>query len=307
MNSGSELPEATHSAVRAEVMRVLREQAMGRGPIATVGYNTTSGPRIPFNLNQLVSSVPDGLVNKKIIDHRPSGTSSFPNYGWPDNITTLIRQTVWELYQQGILAPAPSNRRISSNDLPLSLDLNYYFITPHGVQVLTSFEGHIQVYDPEGYLNVFRSTTPPPDVEMMRYLGECVQVFRNHHLLATVVLLGAASERLLEVFAAHLRDALGSTAQGGEWFKRYSKKWNITEKFDALDGTLKQHYGKRVDARDLTTIRLAFEAIRTVRNDIAHQHTYQPSWNEVNGLLHNFVLYFKSVHRILAILIANPL
>lgn len=306
MASTDELSPTMLAAIHAEVFQVLRSQAQGGGPSPTVQHYSTNRQLGPFSVDQLFSSVMQNLVRNSVISNTASGQHSFPNYGWPGNVADIVRQTIWQMYQQGIIVPSPSTRGHSVS-LSFHLDLNYYLFTSRGLDVLSSTGDQIQVYHPEGYLAMFQASNPLPDVEMMRYLTECVQVFRDHHLLATVVLLGAASERLVEVFAEYLRDALGTTAQGDVWFKDYSNKRTIIQKFDTVEKKLMQHFGKLVYDRDIGNIKLVFETIRTIRNDIVHQHNYQPTWNEVNGLLHNFVLYFKNVSRVINVLLANPL
>ena len=140
---------------------------------------------------------------------------------------------------------------------------------------------------------------------------ECVQTFKSNHLLATTILLGTASERLVDALAEHLRDALGSTRDGSGWFSSYQSKWAITRKFDEVLRKLQQEYqselnSARLSDRELQAIKLAFEAIRNPRNIIAHEHNYNPTWNEAGGLMHNFVLYFKLANQIIGVLLANP-
>jgi hypothetical protein len=193
-------------------------------------------------------------------------------------------------------------------------DLDDYMITPYGVQFLLSTSDRIAVHDPDGYLQLFWGANPVPDPEMMRYLGECLEVFRANHLLAAVVLLGVASERLIEVLAMRLRDALGTTRNGNDWYNNtYNtrRNQNITNKFDEVFRRLDTEYRNelnavRISAREIESIRLAFEAIRNPRNIIAHQHNYVPTWNETGGLLHNFVLYFKLINQIINVMLANP-
>ena len=314
------LAPLVRSGVRAEIFRVLADYAFGgnHGPIA---------------IGKLFLRAADGLVEAGIIEKPPQlrgqrfaqleysyPSDSFPDYGVPSDIANLMRQTFWELYLQGILAPAPTQREILDNNLnkasltPLALflDLDWIMLTPYGVDILTDARNRIQVHDPDGYLANFRNAGPEPDPEMMRYLGECVRVFRSGHLLATVVLLGIASERLIEVLALSLRDALGASYGGSSWFReKYAKKRDISDRFEVVEGKLMGEYGKELDEEKLkdgfrTIVKLTFEVIRDARNAIAHPKGRDFTWNEVSGLLHNFVPYFKHINRIIAFLAAHP-
>jgi hypothetical protein len=240
----------------------------------------------------------------------------FPDYGLPKEIANLIRRTFWELYLQNVLAPAPQCNVLEDYAHPAKhqdfwLHLDYVMLTPYGVQVLIDSRDRIQVHDPDGYLANFWNASPSPDREMMRYLGECVSVFGAGHLLASVVLLGVASERLVEVLAETLRDALGDP-KGTSWFgSKYSGKRDISVRFNSLSGKLMDEYGEALERNRLKqafqgVVTLTFEEIRLARNDIAHLGDRQFTWNEVGGLLHNFAQCFNYANRIIALLDNNP-
>src|SRR4030067_1456618 len=77
----------------------------------------------------------------------------FPNYEIPENIALLIRQVIWDLYLQGILAPATKDRtgtEVSDRDTWIFLDA--FMLTQYGVQILTDTSGRIRVHDSDGYL-----------------------------------------------------------------------------------------------------------------------------------------------------------
>ena len=238
--------------------------------------------------------------------------SVFPNYGIPEAVALLVRQLIWELYIEGILAPATKGRvdtAVSDRDTWLYLDS--FVLTPYAVQVLTDGAGRIGVYDPDGFLLNFTGLTPPTDSEVMRYLQECIYVFKGGHLLACVILLAAASERLVDVLAETLRDALGDP-NGTTWFNReFAKKREISVRFRAVSAKLMGEYGDELNDEKLkepfqSVVTLTFEAIRLARNDIAHVSGRQFSWNEVSGFLHNFVQYYRYTIQILAFLVSNP-
>jgi hypothetical protein len=236
----------------------------------------------------------------------------FPNYGVPENIALQIRQTIWELYLQGILAPATKSRiGTEPSDKDTWVFLDAFMLTPYSVQILTDTSGRIRVHDPDGYLANFTNSVPPPDTEMMRYLHECFSVFRGGHLLASVILLAIASERLIEVLAESLRVALGDP-DGTTWFyQKYAQKRDISARFKALSAKLMDEYGNKLRDEKLkegfqSVVTLTFEAIRLARNDIAHLSGREFTWNEVSGFLHNFVQYYGYVNLIIKLLADNP-
>jgi hypothetical protein len=237
--------------------------------------------------------------------------AKFPNYEVSENIVLLIRQRIWELYLQGILTPATKVRDVPERgDRQIWLFFDAFMLTPYGVQILTDKSGRIIVHDPDGYLAIFKNSNKPQDTEMMRYLDECASVFRSGHLLASVILLAIASERLIEVLAESLRDALGKP-EGTDWFdKNYAKQRIISERFKVVSMKIMGVYGDKLNDEKLkepfqNVVKLTFDTIRLARNDIAHHAGREFTWNEVSGFLHNFVQYYRYVNQIIKFLSNN--
>jgi hypothetical protein len=311
--SVADVSEPTRRNVRAKVLEVLAHYASvgGWGPIP---------------LGRLFQDICDGLVQEGTIPGRSDGakfasleyshhTDSFPDFGVSADIGSLVRQVLWELYVQGILSPSPQAHKVLNIHknyagllpLILQMDLDCAVLTTYGVEILADTSGRVKVHDPDRYLANFWKADPQPDREMMRYLDECVAVFRGGHFLATIVLLGVASERLIEVLAESLRDALGDPT-GVDWFNtKYVNKRDISTRFSSLSGKLMGQYSKDLDGAKLKeaftgVVTLTFEQIRCARNDIAHPMGREFTWNEVSGFLHSFVQYFIYVNRIVSLL-----
>jgi hypothetical protein len=311
--SVGQIPQSTRRAVRSKVLEVLaRYLSAGRGA--------------PIPIHQLFKSICAQLVHDSIIPARADGaeftriessyhTEDFPDYGVSAGIGSLVRQVLWELYVQGILSPSPQAHEVLNKHkayaglLPLifQMDLDCTVITPYGAEILTDISNRVQVHDPDQYLANFWNVDPPADEEMMRYLEESVSVFRGGHFLATVVLLGVASERLVEVIAEALRDTLGDPS-GTEWFNnRYRNKRDVSARFKAVSGKLMNEYGEELTRAKLKdafngVVTLTFDQIRLARNDIAHPQGREFTWNETSGFLHSFVQYFTYANGILAFL-----
>jgi len=270
------IPVATKSSVRSEVL-------------ATLGDCSRRGAQVPIQLGQLFLEVCARLERVGIILPKAgrasftslrysSGSVSFPDFGAPEDIARFVREVMWDLYSQGVLAPAPETNCPPDVDRhpPFSfLDLDCAVLTDYGQGMLADNTNRTHVHDPDGYLANFLDADPPPDPEMMRYVGESVAVFRGRHFLATIVLMGIASERLIEVLAESLRDALGDPT-GTEWFNgKYFNKRDISARFEALSSRLMSEYGdelKREKLRDPyhCVVKPTFHQIRCARNDIAH-------------------------------------
>ncbi len=310
---------STRSLIYDSIFRVLAQYVNDRnfGPLRTAQLFLQAADILADGGSGIVKR-PDN-VNRFVDLDAFNVTVSFPNYGVNQNIANLMREVIWELYVQMILAPVP-DYGIIVNDMKqdvhhklqggLFFAFNTFLITSFGAEVLSDSTNRTRVYDPDGYLANFSDSEA--DLEMMRYLEEGVSVFRGGHLLASVVLLGAASERLVEMLAQKLSVAIVNSG-GTEWYeKKYEKERNISKRFKVVGDALMGHYGERLKDENLRdefegAVKLTFEQIKNARNKIAHPKGYQFSWNEVNGLYHNFVPYFKHISRIIDLLKNSPI
>ena len=306
------IPVATRSSVRSEVL-------------AALAQHSREGAKVPIPLGPLFLKVCARLERVGIVPPRAERASytslryspasvSFPDFGAPEDIARFVREVLWDLYSQGVLAPASGRECPPDVDRgsPFSfLDLDCAVLTDYGQDTLADTTNRIQVHDPDGYPANFWSADPPPDGEMMRYLEECVAVFRGGHFLATIVLLGVASERPIEVLAQSLREALGEPT-GEEWFNgTYVNKRDFSKRFSALSGKLMGEYSEDLDRAKLKdafngVVTLTVEQIRCARNDIAHPKGRKFTWNEVGGLLHSFAQYFTYANQVIKLLTSNP-
>ena len=232
------------------------------------------------------------------------------SHGVSKNLLDFITQSFWELHLQGMLSPTPSWVSSGNAVFYTSHEKVSAIITSYGKELLNEDTDRIRTHDPDGYIAGFYASNPDPDPEMMCYVEEAIRVFHSGHLFATVVLLGIASERLVEVLALSLSQALGEK-RGKEWYQsKYDKKFNISDRFEAVSAKLVSEYGEELkkerileDFKKIVTT--TFEIIRSARNEVAHPKGRNFSWNDVSGFLHLYVSYFKCVNRVIIVL-KNP-
>ena len=316
----SQINPSTRRLVRSSILEVLSNKAKvdSLGPFGCRDIFLQAA-------NVLADKDDSGVRRPDHIDNfqnllKPRQTTNFPNYSVPTKIANLMREVLWDLYIIMIISPAHSLGEIIIADSGgksgytsggIFLDLDHLYITAHGAEVLRETDKRIQVYDPDGFLSSFLDAQPPLDPELMRYLTECVYVFHNNYLVAAVVLLGVSSERLIDVAAEALRDALGEP-NGTKWYRtKYVNKRDISTRFKAFEGTLMHEYGEELKTAGLNEafqdiIKLNFEAIRNSRNSIAHPSGNVPNLNKIAGMIHNFSLYFDHTNSIIDYLRKNP-
>lgn len=265
-----------------------------------------------IDMNQAAHQSLDKLFEEGEISSQPPSNVSLEElsrHNIPENLVNFITQTFWELHLQGILSPTPAWVSTGNAAYNNGYKIVSAIITPYGRELLAEDSDRIRTHDPDGYLNNFYNANPSPDPEMMRYLSESISVFRSGHLLACVVLLGIASERLMTVLAESLRDALGNPA-GIEWFQKKYRR-DASKGFKEIINKLLAEYNKELEQEKLKEalqgiVTLSFEIIRHARNDIAHPKGREFTWNEVSGFLHSFVQYFMYINRITILLANNP-
>ena len=117
-----------------------------------------------------------------------------------------LQEIVWEFLVQGILAPGKN----SSN-----LHLPFVHVTDYGTRALE--EDAFLLHDPDGYLRRFVSRLPQPvDAVLFCYVREGLASFLVGRYLGTVITLGLAGERSLDLLTAALarglRDGRGRIA-----------------------------------------------------------------------------------------------
>jgi len=283
------LNQNTQSMVRAAIFEWLARLVADGQYEVNLNQAAHQALEILYRKGILLSQAPSNISFEKLYAHQVS-----------EDIINSVTQIFWELNLQGILMPSPA--WISSNT-------GYAIITHYGRTLISENSGRIQTHDPTGYLENFIKETPAPDTEMLRYIKESISVFQHGHFFACVILLGVASERLTTVLAENLRDSLGNP-KGTEWFQK-KFRGDTSERFRAIHNQLLAEYGEELEREKLkdalqSIVRLTFETIRHARNDIAHPKGREFTWNEVSGLLHNFVQYFKYTNKIIVVLVNNP-
>jgi hypothetical protein len=236
----------------------------------------------------------------------------FPDYDVPKRITTAIRSEIWRYFQNGVFSPARSLRsgsNLSEKDEILSL--SSFDITDYGMEFFFTQNGRINVYDPEGYLQALSKSSLLGYKELIIYLTECLQVFRDNHPTSAIILLGMASEQLIDLFAVTFRDSL-SAEIGSVWYnQKYKNKRDISERFEILMAKLISEYSSELKSAHLfecldLVIKLTFNKIRLARNDAVHLGERKISSEDVVGYLYAFVEYFHYIDSIRRFLKTHP-
>ncbi|MHB1038500.1 MAG: hypothetical protein ACYC0Y_28085 [Pirellulales bacterium] len=174
-----------------------------------------------------------------------------------------LKHAVWDLILARILIPG--------NASPTS-DAGWPFIsvTAHGRKVLA--ENKPVPYDPDGYLEELHRRAPGVHPTLVSYLQESLATFRAGAYLASVVMLGAASERLLAGLCQSISGAIGDEAKRRKFDQKANRK--LKERIDTLAGWCRNHRSQLVDAwkhdEQIEVFEHLAHFIRKRRNDAGH-------------------------------------
>jgi hypothetical protein len=197
----------------------------------------------------------------------------------------IVWSVFYDLVRQGLIVPGRrtslSQHGGSTNDFPA------FSFTPYGVTVIASASADIDPHQGRAYVQAVEAKISQPSEIMRTYLAESVESFRSEHFLAAAVLLGVASEDLLErlyvAYEAHLpvnrrpqfteslRKKRGS-AEG-----RYNVFWksyeqHLTEVDDELRRRIETHLGMLTSFLKLSRDDAGHARFTRVTREVAHMN-----------------------------------
>ena len=182
-------------------------------------------------------------------------------------LLTLVQDVFWELVTQGVLAPGLN---LSNPNLP------WFHLTEYGRKVLAT--GEFLPHDPTGYLQRFRTSVDSVDPTVEAYLSESLDCFARGSFIASVVMLGVASERSFLLLSDALLDVLADAKERSAFdaiLKRNAMKpkqdW-VLNKVQAIQSARRRPLPDNVNVM-LTVI---FDFIRTQRNSLGHPQETPP-------------------------------
>ncbi|PYV21087.1 MAG: hypothetical protein DMG24_20650 [Acidobacteria bacterium] len=193
-----------------------------------------------------------------------SGFDPYVEYVGPsrpgqERLLTLIQDVFWEFIIQGVLAPGLD---LANPNLP------WFHITDYGTKVLAASE--FLPHDPTGYLRRFRSDIGTPDRTVEAYLSESLNCFERGCFIASVLMLGVASERAFLLVCDSLLAALSKSTERSE-FDRILKRNPIKPKQDWVLRKIQEIQKTRpCPLPDNVNVMLTviFDFIRTQRNSV---------------------------------------
>jgi hypothetical protein len=238
-----------------------------------------------FQFDHIVDQVASAALAKKLIAKRPELNTL-------ERFRAKVCDCVWGLIVEGVFAPGHQHP--------------YLRVTEYGEKCLE--KGELLPHDQNGYLTRLKSACPSIDDVVVMYLAEALGTFRTGNYLATAVMVGVASEQVLNLLADAVRDAL-STPEKQEKFKREMSKFRAKQKHDAIIARLNSSAtalpsGLREDLE--LHLQASYNAIiRPTRNDVGHPTGRRLDRAEANVLLMLFPKYCETAYQLVRWLSQN--
>jgi hypothetical protein len=263
----------------------------------------TFDPREPGGLELVRTVVLDGLKRYPAWNNMhdyPSGFNELVEYVGDQNSSKekffiLVQEVCWEFIIQGIIAPGSD---IHNPNLPR------FHVTDYGRKVLAT--GEFLPHDPTNYLQRFHQTVGTPDPTVVAYLSESLNCFTRGCFIASVVMLGVASERAFNLLCDVLVNALVNNKERSAFTKilgsnamKPKEDW-VSHKIESIQTARPRPLPDNVNIM-LTGI---FDFIRSQRNSLGHPQDDPPKVTREDAFvnLRLFPGYYKILKETVAYL-----
>jgi len=212
------------------------------------------------------------------------------------NGSAMVYEIIWDCIVQRILTPTEGNNAILR-------------LTDFGTEVVK--ERRWSPYDPDGYLKELSAQAPALSSHCRMYAAEALQCFRGSCFLATVVMLGAASEGIvLELFRRFVTALkAGNVPEAPSVEDKIEKEQSVYRKYEVF----RKHFDSLVRPKlpselgDDLNLQFdgVFNLIRFYRNDAGHPTGTRIERMSAFTSLVLFVPYCKRVEDLINWLDAN--
>ncbi len=207
-------------------------------------------------------------------------------------LASLAQDVLWEFMIQGIIAPGLD---VHNPGFP------WFRITNYGRKVLS--EREFIPHDPTGYLERFRKEVINCDPTVEAYLSESLNCFTRGCLIASVVMLGVASERAFLILCDSLLNATANPAEKSK-FKKILERIAMKPKMDWVlnkVGMIQNETPRPLPDNVNIMLATIFDFIRCQRNDLGHPQEKPPKVirDDAYVNLRIFPNYYKMVNQVI--------
>jgi len=206
-------------------------------------------------------------------DHEGTGFDRFVEYiGDPGIGRAKLRDyqqdVLWEFMIKGIIAPG---KNVHNPNPP------WFRVTSYGQRVVDEQDLFLP-HDPSGFLDSFRKAIKKRDKTVESYLQEALNCFNTGNMVASVVMLGVASERVFLLLCEAFLKSINSPAENSRFKKMLTQnaiKPKMLWVFDKIE-EIKDKDPKGLPDNVSITLTSLFDFVRIQRNDLGHPKEIPP-------------------------------
>ena len=179
--------------------------------------------------------------------------------------TPLINEVIWDLIVERVLTVGSDS---SNQELP------FLRLTEFGSEVVK--QQRWSPYDADGYVRELRKQTPKLASLCQMYAEEALQCFRSGCYLAAVVMLGAASEGIVNELFRRFAIALkaGGVPEGPSVEAKIEKEQSVYRRYEVFRRHFDSLVKPKLPSELIDDLNLQFDGvfnlIRFYRNDAGH-------------------------------------
>lgn len=272
-------------------------------------YETIRGLVIEFlkksqsnlEFNTIVLGVQGLALEKRLI--QPSGSYLVGGAGGRLDLNRKDRfkviEILWEFILQRIISPGIDD---------MNFKLPWIHITDFGKKFLS--DEKVLPQDPEGYLKELDSEIPHLDPIAKQYVEESLQTYLVNCPLASTVMLGVASEKIILLLIDAYINAIEDNTAKTRLSNKIEKSFMIKLKYDLFKADFDAR--KSSFPRDLIYnaeiwMEYVYHMIRNYRNDAGHPSEAKITRDLAFANLRLFIPYVKNVYRLIAYFQSNSI
>jgi len=211
----------------------------------------------------------------------------------PNVVQRAVHEAIWDLIVQRVLTVEAKG----------SYQWAFLRLTDFGQEAVK--EQRWSPYDPTGYVTELSRQAPTLASLCRMYTEEALRCFHSGCYLATVVMLGAASEGIVNELFRRFVAALkaGGVAEAGSVQRKIEKEQSVYKKYEAFKNHFEPHTKSKLPPRLRDDLTLQFDGvfnlIRFYRNDAGHPTGTQIERMSAFTSLVLFVPYCKRVEDVI--------
>jgi hypothetical protein len=206
----------------------------------------------------------------------------------------------WQLVAEGVLSPGKGLG--SMGNLP------WFHRTAYGARVIAI--GEYIPHDPVDFLSRLDRKVPSSDPTVRAYLAESLTTFLHGNLLASMVMLGVAAERVFDLVCETLEPALADASERAQ-LNKLLRQMSVRKRLDWVHAKLRNIEDTKrptgyPDRASVMVIAI-YELMRAQRNDLGHprEDPPRPSRDDAYAHLQIFPTYYATAELLRSFLKSN--